>query len=77
MDCLESLERRFPERAGAIRHRMQDDSAFRELCTDYEEAAAALDYWQSPPQRSEAKTREYRDLLAELAAEIAAALGDI
>ena len=54
---------------------MREDPSFRELCADYEAAAAALEHWQSPPQRCEAKAGEYQDLLAELEAEIEAALG--
>ncbi len=76
VDPVQGLERRFPGRARTIRRRVRDDASFKELCADYAAASAALEHWQSPPQRSEAKAKEYRDLLAELEAEIAAALDD-
>lgn len=76
VDRLRNLEQRFSEHAQAIRHRMRDDASFRELCADYEDAAAALAYWLSPPQRSEKRARDYRDLVSELETEIEAALRD-
>jgi len=55
---------------------MRDDASFRDLCVDYEDAAAALDYWLAPPRRSEKRAEDYRHLLADLAVAIEAALRD-
>ena len=55
---------------------MRNDAAFRELCADYEDAATALAYWQSPPQCSEKRASDYRALVSELEMEIEAALRD-
>lgn len=49
---------------------LQDDPAFRELCMDFEDASIALRFWQSSPEQSDERVREYRILLFELEAEI-------
>ncbi|MDX1424180.1 MAG: hypothetical protein R3322_13640 [Kiloniellales bacterium] len=54
---------------------MKVDPSFRELCQDFEAAAAALDYWQAPSRRSAQRIKDYRDLVSELEMEIEAALG--
>ena len=74
MDRLDRLNRRFPGREGAIRRRMSNDPSFREMCQDFEDASAALDYWRSAPQRAAGRASEYRDLVSELETEIEAAL---
>ena len=76
MDRLENLDRRFPGRGPAIRRQIREDPSFRELCKDYEEAAAALHYWLSPPHHSDRRAEDYRHLVSELAAAIEAALRD-
>ena len=53
---------------------LRDDPSFKELCEDYEAAANALDFWQSPPCRSKMRANEYQDLVIELEAEIEAIL---
>jgi hypothetical protein len=53
---------------------MRNDPSFAELCEDYEEAATALKFWNSPARRSTQRSGEYRSLVGELAAEIAASL---
>lgn len=75
VDRLHRLNLRFPTQAGAIRSRMRVDPSFRELCQDFEAAAAALDYWQAPSRRSAQRIKDYRDLVSELEMEIEAALG--
>jgi hypothetical protein len=74
VDRLEHLERRFSEHVRTLHERMRDDASFRELCADYEDAAAAMIYWLSPPLRSENRAKDYRDLMSELESEIEAAL---
>lgn len=68
------LDRRFPDQMLKLRRLMRDDPAFRELCGDYEAAAAALDYWRSPERRSHERVEDYQRLVEELEAEIEAAL---
>ena len=75
VDRLDRLNLRFSGQAGAIRSRMKVDPSFRELCQDFEAAAAALDYWQAPSRRSAQRIKDYRDLVSELEMEIEAALG--
>ena len=69
-----NLELRFSDHILALRRRMRDDPSFRELCTDYEEAVAALTYWLSPSHRSEKWAEDYRVLVSDLETEIEAAL---
>ncbi len=68
------LDRRFPDQTLKLRRLMRDDPAFRELCADYEAAAAALEYWQSPQRRSHERAKDYERLVAELEADIEAQL---
>ena len=65
-----NLNKYFQTSALMVRRLMRDDPEFRELCEDYEEAAAAMEFWSSPGRRSKARAEEYRALVRELAAEI-------
>jgi len=68
------LESHFPDRSLTIGRLLRDDPDFRELCDDYEDATSALNFWLSPPGRSETRARGYRELVVELEAEIEATL---
>ncbi len=68
------LESHFPDCSLTIHRLLRDDPEFRELCDDYEDAATALNFSLSPQGHSEKRAREYRVLVAELEAEIEAAL---
>ena len=49
------------------------DSSFRALCDDYRAAAAALEFWSiAGDARAPRMIEEYREILAELGAEILA-----
>jgi hypothetical protein len=66
-----SLVGRFPQHELTI-HRLHAQSAeFRAICADYEEALAALRYWEAARGAEDARAREYRQLAEELEAEIA------
>ncbi len=68
------LESHFPDCSLTIRRLLRNDPDFRELCDDYEDAANALHFTLSPQGRSEMRASEYQVLVAELKAEIEAAL---
>ena len=74
MKRFENLNDHFRDCALTIRRLLRDDPTFGELCEDYEDAAVALDFWQSPPRRSEMLVSEYQKLVFELEAEIEANL---
>lgn len=74
MKRFSNLNEHFQASALTLHRLMRDNPAFRELCEDYEEAAAAIEFWSSPGQRSKARASEYRALAGELAAEIELAL---
>lgn len=64
-----SLAACFPGRELEI-HRLQtQDADFRGICDDYDEALTALRRWEGA-ERDDARAEEYRQLTAELAAEI-------
>ncbi|MCZ6860962.1 MAG: hypothetical protein O7I42_11930 [Alphaproteobacteria bacterium] len=69
-----NLNECFQTSALTVHRLMRDDPAFRELCEDYEEAAAAMEFWSSPGRRTKARAGEYRALVGELATEIELAL---
>lgn len=70
-DARSHVVRAFPGREAAIDRALRDHASFRELCEDYRKCASALKRWRrlngdGPSSRS----REYAELLADLAAEI-------
>ena len=73
MPSLASLVERFPRQELAIRRLHGRDAGFRALCGDRELALAALRHWEAAGV--EDRAREYRELLAEIEAEIGALLG--
>ena len=50
------------------------DPGFREICEHYEAARAALSHFEAPDTASAIRAEEYRQILAELEAEIATIL---
>ena len=70
MENIRSIVTRFPERELDIRRRCARDAHFRFICTDYEEAATALRYWESVAKEGDRKVEEYANLLSELEVEI-------
>jgi hypothetical protein len=74
VENIRSIIARFPERELDIRRRCARDARFRSVCTDYEEAAAALRYWKKATREGDRKDEEYSNFLEELEAEILAQL---
>ena len=77
-DARSLVVRAFPGHEAAIDRSLRNHASFRELCEDYRKCAAALNRWQrlngdGPSSRS----REYGELLAELAGELEAWLKDL
>ena len=71
---IDSLVRRFPERARSIRRLQAKDATFRAICEDYAEGLRALAYWQAADRSCEQKAEEYRRLVEELEKEALEAL---
>ncbi len=66
---------RFPDRGHAIEKLARTDENFRSLCEDLTEAQAALARWErSTSSVRAARCDEYRILVRDLAAELAAEL---
>ena len=68
---LFDLYERFPDRKETIKKRFAQSENFKDLCSDYQECLAALEYWK----RSEAnyafrRRQEYKVLLQELEEEV-------
>jgi hypothetical protein len=70
MEHVFAIVARFPTREFEIRQRCVRDPEFRSVCADYEEAAAALRYWQKAATEGDRRVEEYQSLLDELEAEI-------
>lgn len=70
METIRSIVARVPQRELDLRRRCASDARFRSICSDYEEAAAALRYWQSLGSAGKRMAAEYADFLAELESEI-------
>ena len=70
MKRFNNLNEHFQASALTAHRLMRADPSFRELCEDFEEATAALEFWNSPDWRSKARAGEYRTLVKELATEI-------
>ncbi len=74
MPNLAHLIDRFPECELAIQRGYAQDSEFRCLCDDYEEAVTALRYWEAPGKADAAKAEDFRRLATEIEGDIAALL---
>ena len=70
MEDFRSIVARFPERELDIRRRCTLDAEFRQVCSDYGEATAALHYWREIGDEGHQKVEEYRSFIQELEAEI-------
>lgn len=65
----------FPDRGHAIQELARTNEEFRSLCADLAEAEAARVRWeQSSSPVKDARSAEYRGLVSDLAAELAATL---
>ena len=70
-DTLRLLQEAFPGRDRLVDQAYRDNRSFRELCDDYRRCRAALEGWQRQQDEvTEERSREYTELLAELATEI-------
>lgn len=76
MEVLRSIAQRFPQRELEIRRRCARDAKFASVCSDYEEAASALQHWRQAAV-GDPRVQEYEQLVAELAAEILAELATV
>ena len=75
--CSRSLiKRSFPGHDSLIDRAYQESASFRDLCRDYRECAQALERWRRLNGVDlSSRTREYLELLAELAEEVELWLG--
>jgi hypothetical protein len=74
-DAVQAAIARFPDRGHAIEEVARTDESFRSLCEDLSEAQAALVRWErSTSPIGAARYAEYRILVRDLAAELAAEL---
>ena len=72
-----ALLERFPEQKSAIRALYLQNQSFKTLCSDYEQCAAAIEYWKScPSEEARRRSEEYRALLSELEEEVRRILGE-
>jgi hypothetical protein len=70
-ETLRLLHETFPGRDRLVEQAYRGNRPFRELCDDYRRCRAALESWQQQENEgTEERSREYTELLAELAAEI-------
>ncbi|OSP53949.1 hypothetical protein [Pseudoruegeria sp. SK021] len=67
---LGAIITRLPAHELAIRRLSAIDASFLSACEDFEAGAAAMQLWANAGPGYTARTQEYRDLLAELEAEI-------
>lgn len=72
---LNSILARFPQYELDIRRRCACDEGFRSICTDYQEASAALRYWQNSCEKGNQNALYYESFVRELETEIFAVLG--
>lgn len=70
MEMIRSIVARFPQHEFKIRRRCVRDARFRSICADYEEATAALRFWQKAAGDGNRKVTEYANFVGELEAEI-------
>lgn len=73
MADLSASEARFPARELEIRRQCARDPEFRRVCEDYEVAVKALRHWECSEGHAD-REAEYRQLVDEIANEIAACL---
>jgi hypothetical protein len=73
-NAIDTLARRFPEHASAIRRLRACDPSFRSICEDYAAAQRALEHWRAAGQTAPERVAEYRQSLEELEAEALAVL---
>jgi hypothetical protein len=70
-ETLRLLREGFPGRDRLVERAYRDNRPFRELCDDYRRCRAALESWrQRENENTDERSREYTELLADLAAEI-------
>ena len=68
----------FPGRDRQIVVAFRDQPSFQQLCLDYGEWAAAIDYWnRASKTEAQNRSKEYSELLRQLAQEIESWLGEI
>lgn len=67
---MENVLRDFPEWHTEIRHLVDIDPVFREICEDYEMVAGELTAWLRAQNVEQTQIDEWRALLSELVAEI-------
>ena len=68
------IVKRFPDRIDAINALMEKDAAFREICSDFEEAKDIFAEYCKSPDRSSNKSARCLELIKELEDEIIEAL---
>ena len=69
-NTINSIVARFPRLELELYRRCNTDERFRAVCSDYEEAAAALRRWQGVHGQGALRIAEYQSFLGELEAEI-------
>jgi hypothetical protein len=75
LHAIQAAIAHFPDRGHAIEELARTDDSFRSLCEDLTEAQAALARWErSTSPVGAARCDEYRILVSDLAAEVAAEL---
>jgi hypothetical protein len=74
VDESDVLASRFPQHASSIRRLQARDPVFRSICDDYGEAQRALEHWETAGQVAPERVAEYRQIVAELEAEVLAIL---
>jgi hypothetical protein len=74
-DKTHHILERFPDKSHSLKNLMKEDPDFLSICEDHEVCVNALGYWEkSMEPEAETRVHEYRILVKELEAEIAAAL---
>jgi hypothetical protein len=76
MDSIEALVRSLPESADLIRRRFWRDAEFRTVCEDYRDAVEVLVRREQGGAADVERREEYRQLAAELLAEVTAMLNE-
>ena len=72
---LAAIKGRFPGMKAIVQREFTESESFRVLCRDYVTCATALARWQeSESNEGRARSREYSELLDELAQELEARL---
>ncbi|MEP3333575.1 hypothetical protein [Sedimentitalea sp.] len=61
---------RFPDHELAVHRLCGQDSGFREICEDYEEALVALRHWEQAGPAYATRAVEYRQIIGEIEADI-------